>query len=238
MPANPRKRQKKQEHRAAKRKLKHQQLVRAKQAGFRDRLAEADRFPILDSWVTEELFAEGMGYVCLSRRLPNGFVAVALFLLDRYCLGVKDVMAEVLGPSAYAEKMHEVRDRFVTKNLPPETIRNFVEGAVAYAAGLGLPPHSDYRKAKLIFGNINPDLSTEELEFGQDGKPLFVAGPYDDRQRCHRILHALEASCGPGGFHYVLPGREPGEHFMVQPLAEGDESLYLEEDPEADGDGF
>jgi hypothetical protein len=208
MPANSRKRQKKQEQRAAKRKLKHQQLARAKQAGFRERLADADRYPILDSWVSEDLFSEGMGWIGLSRRLPNGFIAAVIFLVDRYCLGVKDAMAKILGASAYAEQLQRTRERFDVKNLPPETIRKFVEGAVAYAASLGLPPHPDYRKAKLIFGSISADLSTEQLEFGQDGKPMFIAGPNDDALRCRRILQALEASRGPGGFHYVIPGSD------------------------------
>lgn len=210
MAVNPRKRQKKQEHRAAKRKLKHQQLAREKSVGLSGRMTAAARYPVLDSWVSEDLWAEGLGWVTLSRRLPNGSIALAVFLIDRYCLGVKDVMAEILGPSEYAANMQRMRGRFIIKNLPPETVRKFVEGAVAYAASHGIRPHADYHKAKLIFGDLDPAASTEDLEFGKGGKPFFVAGPYDDMVRCDRILKTLEASCGPDGYHYAIPFADDG----------------------------
>jgi hypothetical protein len=86
MAINPRKRQKQQERRAAKRQAKHQQMTREKRASLADRLTAAARYPILDSLVTTDLWKEGLGWVCLSRELPNGSIAYAVFLVDRYCL--------------------------------------------------------------------------------------------------------------------------------------------------------
>jgi hypothetical protein len=215
MPVDPRKRQKKKEKQAAKRKEKHQQLTRVKTAGLAERLTSASRYPVVDSWVGDGLLQHGIGQVGVARELPNGSVAFAMFLVDRHCLGVKNALAEVEGRFSYESRMRDLRSKFGTRDISPATARGFVESAVSYAASLGIAPHADYYKAKLIFGDINPADAQEELEFGQDGKPFFVAGPYDTPQRCRQIQAALERHCGPGGYHFIMP---LSEHLPLEAL--------------------
>lgn len=206
MPVDPKKRQKKQERRAAKRKAKQHQLTREKHAGLPERLAGAVKYPVLHCWATTDLWTKGMGWVCLSRELPNGSVAFGVFLIDRYCLGVKNAMAGITGRFTYDSKIvRKMCSTFQSKEMHPTAARKLVEEAVEYARALGLQPHPDYHKAKLIFGDINPGESTDEFEFGKDGKPLFIGGPYDGVERCRRIMNALERSCGPGGYDFILP---------------------------------
>src|SRR5207237_10557142 len=101
MATDPRKRQKKLERRNAKRQEKKHRLVRAQHAGVGERLAAATHYPVLDSWITEDLWTQGIGWALLSRQLPDGSVAVAVFLVDRYCLGVKHAVAAVLARYTY-----------------------------------------------------------------------------------------------------------------------------------------
>ncbi len=206
MPANPRKRQKRKERHAAQRKTKQQQHNREKNAGLAERLEAAANCPILHSCATTDLWDEGLGWVCLSRELPNGSVAFGVFLVDRYCLGVKNVMVGITSRYNYEQKIvTKMRSNFRAKDLPPAATRKIVEGAVAYAGALGLPPHPDYHQAQLIFGAIDASESKETLEFGQDGQPFFYAGPHDSPERCRLILKTLEQSCGSEGFHYLIP---------------------------------
>jgi hypothetical protein len=206
VPTDPRKRQKKQERRAARRKAKHHQLAREKQTGLADRLTAAARYPVLDSCATTDLWTQGLGWVCLSRELPNGHVAFAVFLVDRYCLGVKNAMADVVGRFEYdSQIVRKMRSHLSARDLSPADVRRLVEEAVAYARGLGLHPPPDYQKARHIFGDIDASQSAAQLEFGKDGKPFFVAGPNDTPERCRQILRTLEQACGPGGFHYQIP---------------------------------
>ena len=205
MAADPRKRQKQQERRAAKRKAKHHQLARAKFAGIGQRLAAAAKYPVTRAWVTSDFYDKGLGQVCMSRELPNRQVAFVIFLVDRYCLGVKDINAQVVGGFTYDKQIeNHVRSRFSVIDKSPATIRKLVEQSVAYAQKLGFSPPADYQKAKLIFGDLDPAQSTEEFEFGNKGQPFFIAGPHDDNARCHRILHTLEQSCGRGNYQFLL----------------------------------
>ena len=192
MAADPRKRQKKLEHRATKRKEKKHVQVREQSAGLGERLAAACQYPILHTFVTEELWSTGMGHVLVSRELPGRSIAVAIFLIDGYCLGVKDAMAIILSRAEYDSRfVSNLQSRFVCRNISPATARKLVEEAVAYAHSLGLAPHEDYHKARRIFGDIDAAASSETFEFGKDGKPLFIAGPNDTPERCEQIMDAM-----------------------------------------------
>src|SRR6266702_451246 len=97
MATDPKKRQKKLERRSAKRKEKRHHLVKEQNAGLPERLRDAAKFPVLHCWIGDAIREQGIGWVVLSRQLSNGSVAVASFLVDSYCLGVKDAFGEVLG---------------------------------------------------------------------------------------------------------------------------------------------
>jgi hypothetical protein len=242
MPTDPRKRQKKLERRAAKRKSKHHVLVKEKNAGLPQRMADAASYPIVDCGVSDSLWDMGMGSVWLSRQLPNGSIAVAIFLLDRYCLGVKNALADITGRFTYESKyMNDLRGR--GRKMAPEAARKLVESAVEYARRLGFAPHADYHKARPIFGDIDASTCTEEFEFGKDGKPFFIAGPHDSPQRCREIMNTLRMSCGPGGSHFLIPVN-PNEHLRqafqdkrTELLEPGEEDMTESEDgPEDEHD--
>jgi hypothetical protein len=211
MSIDPRKRQKKHERQAAKRKAKQHQLAREKHAGLAERLTAAARYPVLHCWAATDLWDQGIGWVCLSRELPTSQVAFAVFLVDRYCLGVKDIAADVVGRFTYdSQIVRKMTATFTSEHMAPAAARKLVEEAVAYARSLGLHPHPDYPKARHLFGTIDASQCTEEFEFGKDGQPLFIAGPHDGPDRCFQIIKTLEQSCGVGRFHYLIPQVEGG----------------------------
>ena len=205
MAVDPRKRQKKLAKKNAKRKEKHHTLVKERNAGLPEKLALAARFPVLEAVAADSIWEDGLGTVTLSREMPNGMVAFARFLIDTRCLGVKDVDINVINQSQYREMQHRASSRFPFRILTPADAVKIVEDAVAYARGLGLQPAADYARARTLFGGIDPNESRMEIEFGRDGKPFFMAGPYDTPAKCQRILRALEENCGPGNYHFMMP---------------------------------
>jgi hypothetical protein len=212
MAQDPRKRQKQKERKAAKRKEKRQALAREFVAGLGNQLSAATKYPILHSRFSDELWSDGMGSVLLSRELPDRSVVVSLFLVDRYCLGVKNAFAEVLSRSAYDDKYVQTRrPGSALQDVTPAAVRKFVESSVAYAAELGLQPHPDYHKAKLLFGDIDPSACQDEFEFGKDGKPFYVAGPHETSQRIRQIVYTLTHKFGPDGFHFLIPYGNPAD---------------------------
>lgn len=209
MAANQKKRQKKLERRAAKRKDRRRELIRQKNRGLGELLSMASGAPVLHSRIADTVRDEGLGYTLLSRLLPNNRVAAVVFLVDIRCLGVKDCFGRLMVRAEYDAFCRELDDKFEVEDHTPADVRKLVEGAVDYARNLGLEPHPDYHRVKSIFGDIDARESQMEFEFGSEGKPLFMNGPYDSPERCRQILSILEHSCGPGGYHYII-GRPAG----------------------------
>jgi hypothetical protein len=109
---------------------------------------------------------------------------------------------------------------FVMREFVPACARKLVEGGVAYAADLGLSPHPDYRIASLIFGDVDAATCDREFTYGKDGKPFFVAGPYDGPARCHQVMQALASHKRPDEYHYIVPVHpDELEGFEAMPVA-------------------
>jgi hypothetical protein len=205
MAGNQKKRLKKLEKKNAKRKQRTRELGKQKHRGLAERMTAAATAPVLECQAFKEIWDLGIGGVLLSRELPSGMIAFAVFLVDVYCLGVKDVFGDVVHKADYRSKIQEKWEDALP--YEPAAARKLVEGAVDYARGIGLEPHPDYRKLKPIFGDIDAGECREEFEYGCDGKPRFVAGPHDSLPRCYQIMSILEHTCGKDGFHYVIPMR-------------------------------
>ena len=201
MVVDPRKRQKKLEKQKAKKKAERKEITRRESQGMPVRLAAASEAPILHCCYLKAFWEVGIGNVLISRQLSSGNVAFVMFLVDVYCLGVKDLFLNILPRAVYDEKIYDhLLDQGPVQKLKPEYARKLVEGAVEYARALELPPHSDYRVGKLIFGDISAEACPEQFVFGKNGNPFFFAGPHDHAARCHEILLTLNRVCGPGGY--------------------------------------
>jgi len=161
--------------------------------------AQAAQRPIHDSLIAKGLFEEGIGLVGLARALPDGDVALAAFLVDVYCLGVKNAFYRVVSPAEWAEFLQ----RSELEKIHPSCLRKLVEGAVAYARDLGLPPHADYARAAQLFGTIEAAACPVRYTYGHDGKPFYVSGPNDTPAQSKRMVNMLTRRLGADGFHFM-----------------------------------
>lgn len=207
MALDARKLQKKKEKRNAKRRSLEAARKASLQPSLKGVLARPDSYPLLDCCRSADLFEQGIGYVLISRSTPGRHVAGSLFLVDTYCLGVKNAMTFMLAHGSYTRDMLRgpIFESSGRQPLEPAAARKLVEGAVAYADGLGLAPHADYRIAKGMFGAIDSADCREEFVYGKDSKPLYVAGPHESVADARAIITTLAQSCGDGGFDYVVP---------------------------------
>ncbi|MDX6557764.1 MAG: hypothetical protein QOF72_813 [Blastocatellia bacterium] len=105
------------------------------------------------------------------------------------------------------KRSHEACRLFPDGNpvrMTPEAARKLTEGAVSYAKGFGFSPAADYKKASRVFGGITAAKCDEQFVFGKNGKPLYAQGLLESPACVERILRALEARCGEGGYDYIL----------------------------------
>ena len=187
-------------------------------------IAAAAACPIFKCLVMPALFEVGIGQLILARQLPSGLLGIAFFLIDPYCLGVKDAFYREVGWEEAEERLWGLGE-FV--DYDPVCARRLVTEAAAYAADLGIPPPADLKVIERLFGDIDGSTCQQVFTFGKDGKPFFVAGPNDGPVKIRRILNALERKVGPGGFDYLLPAD-------LNSLAGVDDLIELEDGTDED----
>ena len=138
----------------------------------------------------------------LTRRDRCSQVRVCGYLVDVYCLGVKNV----IGPRV----MHDgdlpgFARSFVSAyqapplSVPIELARDIVYGAaVGYARNLGFTPTPGFKAAA---EHLGPATGPCVIGFGRHGKPFFVQGPRDNPTA---VLRTLERSVGQGNFDFLV----------------------------------
>jgi hypothetical protein len=136
--------------------------------------------------------------VVLARALANGDVALAAFIVDVYCLGVKSARFSVVSPDQWAALVQP----FDLEDLDPACLRQLIEGAVAYARDLGFAAPAEYAAAAALFGNIDAAACPRHYTYGKDGKPLYVSGAEDTPAQSQHILETLSRRLGAQGFHF------------------------------------
>jgi yecA family protein len=151
----------------------------------------------------------GMANLFVSRTREGGDSDYAVFVIDLYCLGVKDCFSE----TGVSESM--LRE-FIETRLPPDSqerihpacAKKLIEGAVAYAESLGFAPARDFRKARKVLSSVDCSICPRDFTFGCDGRPRYIRGPDDSEERVDRVLTILTARFGEEGFDYEDPQQD------------------------------
>jgi len=191
----------------AKKKAKRKAVVAAKK--MVDKLGGMlsqtffEKAPVFESLVREDLFETGIGTVVVARKMPNADLGIGFFLLDVYCLGVKDAFFATLTLQMYRQRLQEIEENETMRIISPACAKNLVEGCADYANDLGFPHNSDYKKARKVFAGIKAEECMEDFEFGQNGKPFYVNGPFESPEKIRKVINQLTKKLGPDGFHYL-----------------------------------
>lgn len=139
----------------------------------------------------------GVALVLVARAARHDRVVVCGWLVDTFCLGVKNA----IGPAVMRSRdvPHFVRTYFEAfpaagLRAPIALAEELVLGAVEFAAGLGLSPHPDLAQTRAHLGELTEDRA---ITFGREGRPLYVPGPHDDPIE---IMRTLASTVGTDGF--------------------------------------
>ena len=167
-------------------------------------IATAANAPIHEALVPAKLFELGVGNLVFSRLLPDGRIALAGFLLDVFCLGVKNAFVAIAPRVEYAMRRSRWSSAESLQPMQPACFRKLVEGGVAYAHELGFDPHADYAVASQIFGDVESTDCPTRFEYGHEGKPFYISGPHETATQVRNIVEQLERRLGPGNFDYLV----------------------------------
>ena len=165
------------------------------------------KYPIHECLIPDNLFSSGIGELVVARRTPSGDIAFGAFVIDVFCLGVKDAMFLVMSEHEYEHKIKAGMARAANRafeKIHQTSAKKLLDGLIKYSKELGFAPHPDYKNAYDIFGDIDTSVSPEKYTYGREGKPFYVNGPYESEADIKRILNTLTKSCGEGGFDSLV----------------------------------
>jgi hypothetical protein len=162
----------------------------------------AKECPIYECLISDDWENNGLVRILLSRRQPNSNLIIGVYLVDVYCLGLKNTFCNaniaVEDYQALKEKMFQAASLI---DCHPGLANRIIYGAIEYARKLGFEPQKDFSMSHFILdAPSDADLSFK-IEFGKDGKPLYVAGPDDDSDY---VIKKLIESVGEGNFDYLV----------------------------------
>ena len=133
--------------------------------------------PIQHCLLTEAIFKNGLGLLVVARGLTPEHVGMATFLIDMFCLGVKDVTFKWIGAEEFAFHVEKLGAAAPLVPVDPSYGRKLLRDAVAWSQSKGFPPHRDFSVVAPILADVNTDTCDEIFRFGRDGKPFYMPGP-------------------------------------------------------------
>ncbi len=163
----------------------------------------ARALPIAECWISSDWKEQGLVTIVVARQHTTGNMTFGIYLLDIYCLGLKNTNAIFSKPHyEYEELLENMYSRHEDgrERIDYVLAHNIIYGAIAYAEDLGFKPEKDWSLSQFILEEDTDDIELIEVEFGKDGKPLFISGPYDN---VNAIIAKLNKSVGADNYHYV-----------------------------------
>jgi hypothetical protein len=208
--------QKKLQKKLAKKKAKRKAALSAKKkdASFLEKFSSqtkaivvASKSPIEECLIGEEIFYKGIGTGIIARKMPDNYIGAGVFLLDVWCLGVKNAYLTVLRENEYVRRVEEMEINEGLANIHPSCLKKIIEGCVEFSGQLGFKPHPEYKITQHMLAGIDSTVCPNNYTFGKNGKPFYASGPYDTEQKIQMILNTLLKNCGEGNYDYLVsPG--------------------------------
>ena len=179
----------------------------------------------------------GLVSVLIVRKMPSGNFIVGSYLLDIFCLGLKNTdfrfNIDALDCEIYIN-MHAI----ALKNLKPARYveaHNYIFGAVEYAESLGFKPDKDFALTQYILEEDNDAIELIEYEFGRNGRPLYIPGVNDDK---NKIAATLKRTVGVGNYDVMLLDGDYGDDFEDEDDFDDEDFDFDEEDEYFDDEDF
>lgn len=195
-------RRKKVRHRLASRK---QSVKSVQHRSPVQHLRNARQYPIMECLISEDWDdPRSLTQIIVAREQFDGDIAFGVYLVDKGCLGLKQTYCNAgYSRREYSnEVVKQVASSQTLERCSPELAHQIIYQAIDYAARFGFRPDKDFRDSRRVLeprGRLAEDV---EIEFGVDGKPYFVAGPYD---RVDAIIRKLERTAGRDNYYFVVP---------------------------------
>ena len=144
----------------------------------------------------------GMHQIIVSRQKANGKLVVGFYLVDMWCIGLKDTFYREFDDEDELndEVFDNIPDEGLLKEIDANYAQNIIYGAIEYAEDLGFSPAKDFKITEYILDDVE-EIEYMDVEFGVNGKPFYMPGENDN---IVANLAILRENVGVENFDYSL----------------------------------
>ncbi|RIK39675.1 MAG: hypothetical protein DCC58_14950 [Chloroflexi bacterium] len=165
----------------------------------------ATSWPVVEVWVSTGWHLPGAlpQIVVVRQDAGSEAIVAATFLVDLGCLGVKNAdVKRYTSLEVFRVTMFAMFDDLQPMEpIDLDSAAKIIREGLRYAESLGFVPHRDYAAAARYLEGADPDASALDVPLGENGKPYFMNGPYDD---VPAILAQLDKAVGRGNYTATL----------------------------------
>ena len=130
-------------------------------------------------YISEDLEDCGEGIIFVTRNHKGGKISMGFYLVDIYCLGVKDSHYQL---RMEEEEVQEYVSHYTKmRECSYEEAHNWIYGAIAFAEEGGIEPDKSFALTQYLLEEDTDDIPLIEYEFGKDGQHFLV---------CHSVSEA------------------------------------------------
>jgi hypothetical protein len=208
--------EKRKQQKALKRRSERK-LARARSGSAASRtpslIRQARTYPLEGCWAMEGWDQGGLAVVVVARRQPTGSITFGTYLVDYYCLGLKNTFCDANVPRGefYGTVLPKLVPEASPVPISADLAHEIVYGGIEYAAQFGFRPQRDFALSQFVLDPPEMHPRTGTVEFGYQGMPFYISGPDDNTEAIRR---QLERNPGPGNYHFIVglgPFSDPGE---------------------------
>ena len=167
-------------------------------------IKNARELPVHECLINPQWKEEGMASILISRKQIDGKLAFGTFMVDIFCLGLKNTFCNANMTldeyeNTFKEKMYRLTS-YIECDF--DLAHQIIYGAIDFARELGFEPQRDFKLSRYILEEPSEKYNSTHLEFGKDGKPYYIAGPDDN---VDFIIRKLSERVGVENFNFMHP---------------------------------
>lgn len=141
--------------------------------------------------------------IMVIRKHAGGTYTLAAFMLDRWCLGVKDAIWQFSIPE---DEMLDFVNSFANHidqwtEIEYVEAHNWVYGALDWATNAGISPCKDFALARYILEEDDDNVELQEYDFGLNGEYCLMAKSHKEADK---YIPALTKTLGTGNFKVII----------------------------------
>ena len=153
---------------------------------MRDRVRN---LPIGKCYINPDWQESGMAHIIVTRNRAGGNIVYASYLVDTFCLGVKDAEYAIdLTANDLEDALKHFRSTHDMDETDYEKVHNLIYGAIEFAEEGGIQPAKEFTIASYALSEDTDDIPLIEYEYGKDGKHLLIIGEDGKERRYLPIL--------------------------------------------------